>query len=157
MHEQGEVDAATGAIVDCRNLAGWSDLQHLVSMTTYLNAVPAGRLLLFAVADEAGLIQYGPAQTGCNDPRPDPRVEAAYQALEALGSQQIRQVQYRGAWAMLVRKGEAAPLAEGHANPDYAELVYCVTTLLRSAQVTATTTLTALVPAEWGALPLVVR
>jgi hypothetical protein len=55
-------------------------------------------------------------------------VEQGYEALEALGSQQIRQVQYNGGWAMLVIKGQGV-LAEGISEPFQPVLVEASVTL----------------------------
>jgi hypothetical protein len=82
--------------------------QHtaFADLANYLAGLPDGSVLLLSVADEAGFIN---SATG--NPWPDPFVEQGYQALEALGGTQIRQVGFRGGWTMIVVKGQA-PLAE---------------------------------------------
>ena len=81
----------------------------MTDMVAYLNAIPAGRLVLVAVADEAGL-------TGSNANRCTPLsslwVEQGKQTLEALGSTLIRQYCFRDSWAMVAVKGE------GHARDE---------------------------------------
>jgi hypothetical protein len=85
--------------------------------------LPDGTILALAIGDEGGFIA-GPG----GGPWPDPYVEQGYEALEALGSQLIRQVQYNGGWAMLVVKGQGV-LAEGISEPSQPALVEASVTL----------------------------
>jgi hypothetical protein len=82
------------------------------AMISFLNGLPTGTLVLIAVCDEAGLTVFD----GCTH-LPHPWVEAGYQALEALGSTQIRNYCYRDSWAMVSIKGEGQAREEqlGHA------------------------------------------
>ena len=78
-----------------------------LTMIDFLNSVPAGAIILIAVGDEAGL----------NSPdscvrRSGAGIEQGLQALEALGSSQIRSYCYRGSWAMVTVKGEGIARSE---------------------------------------------
>jgi hypothetical protein len=70
----------------------------LQALLTYLNGLPQGTLMLFAVGDEAGALRT---------------TEEGKAAMEALGSKMIRQVGFRYAWAMIVVKGQGTAIAEG--------------------------------------------
>jgi hypothetical protein len=92
--------------------SGWGGSHiHFPQLVAYLNGLPNGTILALAIGDDGGFIA-GPG----GGPWPDLSVEQAYEALEALGSQQIRQVQYNGGWAMIVVKGQGV-LAEGVSDP----------------------------------------
>src|SRR5207245_8537883 len=91
---------------------GWGGAHmHFPELIAYLNSLPEGTILALAIGDEGGFIA-GPG----GGPWSDPHVEQGYRALEALGSQEIRQVPYNGGWAMIVIKGHGV-LAEGHSDP----------------------------------------
>src|SRR5260370_42447837 len=91
--------------------AGGGRHSHFPKLVAYLHSLPAGTILALAIGDDGGFIA-GPG----GNPWQDPYVEQAYKALEALGSQEIRQVQYNGGWVMIVVKGQGV-LAEGHSGP----------------------------------------
>jgi hypothetical protein len=91
---------------------GWGGRHiHFPELVAYLNGLPNGTILALAIGDDGGFIA-GPG----GGPWQDPFVEHGYEALEALGSQQIRQVQYNGGWVMIVVKGQGV-LAEGLSDP----------------------------------------
>jgi hypothetical protein len=113
------LDAHTGIrMQETRNFdtwsaqGGWGGLHiHFPQLATYLSSLPDGTILALAIGDDGGFIagtDGGAWQ--------DPLVEQGYRALEALGSQQIRQVAYNGGWAMIVVKGQGV-LAEAHSDP----------------------------------------
>jgi Interleukin-like EMT inducer/Glycosyl hydrolases family 2, TIM barrel domain len=103
---------------------GWGGSHvHFPELIAYLNGLPDGTILALAIGDEGGFIA-GPG----GNPWADPFVEQAYEALEALGSQQIRQVPYNGGWAMIVIKGQGV-LAEDHSDPSQAVMVEASVTL----------------------------
>jgi len=82
---------------------------------------PRTALLNLSEAHEGGFIDYGqanPITYECKTPWSDPRVETSYQALENLGSTQIRDVGYWGSWAMITIKGQGV-LTEAFHNPVY--------------------------------------
>jgi hypothetical protein len=115
----GILDAHTGIrMQETRNFdtwymdGGWGGSHvHFPELVAYLQSLPDGTILALAIGDEGGFIA-GPGGA----PWPDPYVEQGYEALEALGSQQIRQVSYNGGWAMVVIKGQGV-LAEGISEP----------------------------------------
>jgi hypothetical protein len=72
-----------------------------------LQAIPNGRLVLLAVGDEAGL---NPGNSCAR--LTYPWVTRAYEVLESLGSQQIRNYCYRFSWAMIFIKGQPLPIGE---------------------------------------------
>jgi len=71
------------------------------TLLKFLADQPDGAVLLFAIADEAGISQG----TGCTL-KSEGWVESVLQALENLGSHQIRQYCYRNSWSMIAVKGE---------------------------------------------------
>jgi exo-beta-1,3-glucanase (GH17 family) len=101
------VHERTADILDFRNFDVWSSGQAAaVEMIAFLSALPAGRVVLLAIGDEGGLMNAGVCS---------PRgswVEDVYVALEALGSQHIREVCFRQAWAMVSTKGLLPARAE---------------------------------------------
>src|SRR6266849_4798929 len=113
------LDAHTGIrMQETRNFdtwfmeGGWGGRHsHFPELVAYLQSLPNGTILALAIGDEGGFIA-GPG----GKPWPDPYVEQGYKALEALGSQQIRQVQYNGGWVMIIAKGQGV-LAEGLSEP----------------------------------------
>lgn len=98
------IDPGTGAIIDAgRNFDTYitrhtgTDMNNMIA---YLNGIPNGRLVLLAVADDSGLNQ----ENSCIK-LPYAWTESGMQALEALGSTQIRNVCFRHSWAMVTVKG----------------------------------------------------
>jgi hypothetical protein len=93
-------------------LRGWGGPHiHFRQLVAYLKSLPNGTILALAIGDDGGFIN-GPG----GNPWPDPYVEQGYRALEALRSQQIREVPYNGGWVMIVQKGVGV-LAEAHSGP----------------------------------------
>jgi hypothetical protein len=91
---------------------GWGGPHiHFRQLVAYLKSLPNGTILALAIGDDGGFIN-GPGGNSW----PDPYVEQGYRALEALGSQQIREVPYNGGWVMIVQKGVGV-LAEAHSGP----------------------------------------
>jgi exo-beta-1,3-glucanase (GH17 family) len=116
------LDPKTGTVVDCRSFDTWGDLEQFSQLSNYLSTtIPAGAIVLVAIADEGGFMaanQADPTTYACLTMRNDPRIESGYIALEAIGSKQIRFVGYWGSWALIAVKGEGA-LAEDYHNPVY--------------------------------------
>jgi hypothetical protein len=79
----------------------------MTDMVNFLNSVPNGRMLMIAVADEAGL-NYDQSCTRF----PYTWVTNAIQTLEALGSTQIRNYCFWDSWAMITVKGEGVARSE---------------------------------------------
>jgi hypothetical protein len=103
---------------------GWGGPHtHFPQLVAYLHSLPDGTILALAIGDEGGFIA-GPG----GQPWQDPYVEQGYEALEALGSQGIRQVQYNGGWVMIVIKGQGV-LAEGYSDPSQPVMVQATVTL----------------------------
>ena len=104
-------DAATGEILDLgRNFDTWGGGDPAkLSLMNYLNAVSAGRVVMLAVADEAGIT----VGTGCTL-RTDATTVALVQLLQSLGSTRIDEYCWRGSWAMVTIKGTGSALAEDY-------------------------------------------
>jgi hypothetical protein len=107
------LDSHTGALLLARNHDTWSDHTRFADLARDVAAVPNGAIVMAAVGDEGGFIDYNNGL-----PWQDPYVGVGYQTLEALGSQQIRQVPYRGGWAMIAVKGQGA-LAESRSSMEF--------------------------------------
>jgi hypothetical protein len=108
------LDPHTGALLLARNYDTWSDHTRFGDVARDVAAVPNGAIVMVTVGDEGGFIDYNNGL-----PWQDPYVELGYQTLAALGSQQIRQVPYRGGWAMIAVKGQGA-LAESRSSMEFA-------------------------------------
>lgn len=80
---------------------------HMMALTSFLNNLPNGVLVMLAVGDEAGLNDF----SSCTH-LSFSWIEPFYQALEALGSTQIRSYCYRDSWAMVAIKGNPASKKE---------------------------------------------
>ena len=98
------IDPASGALLQpVRNFDTWgsaSSGEAMDAMVVYLNGVPNGALLLLAVADDAGLS----TRSSSND--------RGIRAIEALGSLEIRNLGFRGAWCLVAIKGDGRALDE---------------------------------------------
>ncbi len=107
------IDTCTGELIQpVQNFDTWitgGDGTAMNAMISFLNGLPNGALILIAVADEAGLTQ-GPPNSCVH--LTYPWVEAGYQALEALGSQKIRQYCFWNSWSMVTIKGTGQPIEE---------------------------------------------
>jgi len=105
-----------------QNFDTWADSNvgtSMNAMIAYLKNLAAGTTIMLSVADEAGLT---------NNPctrLPYPWIEAGLQALEALGSHQIRSYCYWDSWAMIAVKGEGLARDEslGHGLPASVKLI----------------------------------
>jgi hypothetical protein len=97
---------------------------HFQDLITYLNSLSPGSIILLSIGDEGGFIN---PNTGAA--WQDSNVEQGYEALEALGSTQIRQVGYNGGWAMISIKGQGK-LAEAHSDPSQPVTVQTQATLM---------------------------
>lgn len=101
------VDERTADILEFRNFDVWNSGQAAADeMIAFLSKLPHGRLLLLAIGDEGGLMSPGVCS-----PRAS-WVENVFAALEALGSEHIREVCFRQAWAMVSTKGVPRARAE---------------------------------------------
>lgn len=83
----------------------------MLDLVNYLKSIPDGTIVSLAVGDEGGFKNFG--DTALWD---DSLVQQAVAYLESLGSTQIRNIHYNGAWAMIYKKGSGV-LAEG-VSPD---------------------------------------
>lgn len=110
------IDTATGnAIQPAQNFDTWATRDSGVAMNnliTFLDGLPNGSLILFSVADEAGLT----LDDSCTK-RGSAWTESGLQKLESLGARQIRSYCFRDSWAMVTVKGETQARSEslGHA------------------------------------------
>ncbi|MFB3777988.1 MAG: interleukin-like EMT inducer domain-containing protein [Bryobacteraceae bacterium] len=95
------VDPATGVFSSVRSYDTWGDETASARLVSYLTGLPAGTLVLFAVADDGSLQLTGEAR----------------ETIAALfGSRAIRTLGYQHSWAMIGRKGASAPIAEGSSS-----------------------------------------
>ena len=85
------------------------------NMISYLEALPAGTVVMISVADEAGLTDWG--ASSC-DHLSGAWIKDLLQVLEQLGSSEIRNYCYRDSWAMIAVKGQGKALREkvGHSS-----------------------------------------
>jgi len=90
------INSSTGAVEDTKVFDTYLSAANSDAMVTYLNGVASNKILMFAIADEAI----------------SSLTESAKQALEALGSKNIRSVNVRDSWAMVTKKGLVNALAE---------------------------------------------
>jgi Interleukin-like EMT inducer len=79
----------------------------LEELADYLEALEAGRVLMIAVCDDAGLTNLG----SCT-PRDAAAVTRVVQTLQRMGSEQIANYCFRGAWSFVTVTGNPQPLAE---------------------------------------------
>ncbi len=92
------VDAATGVFGPVRSFDTWGDETAADRLVASLQGLPAGTVVLFAVADDGSLLL-------------PPAARAAIAAM--FGSKWIESLAYQQAWSMIARKGASIPLAEG--------------------------------------------
>ncbi|MES1240487.1 MAG: interleukin-like EMT inducer domain-containing protein [Acidobacteriota bacterium] len=90
---------------------------QMYALVNYLNAAPAGSLILLSVADEAGLNQ----DLSCNRYSLSSCFESGLAVLEALGSTRIRDYCFRDSWALIAVKGQGL-VAEGLSGDDRVSL-----------------------------------
>ncbi|MBN1465600.1 hypothetical protein JXA02_07570, partial [candidate division KSB1 bacterium] len=79
----------TGAIEKSGHFDTYADVNASAELVRFVEAIPDGRYVLAAVSDEGR----------------SNLTEAAFQALETLGSAKIRNLGYRDMWAIIGRKG----------------------------------------------------
>src|SRR5262249_30662096 len=105
------IDPDTGALLQpVHNFDTWgtrSTGEAMNALIDFLNTLSSGTVVLVAVGDEAGLNQLDACAR-----LEFSWVEAGLQALEALGSTQLRSYCYRDSWGMIAVKGE------GHARDE---------------------------------------
>jgi len=90
-HNLMVLDERTGQVIDTRGYDTNGVPEAADSLAAYIQRIPMGRLVLVGIMDEgASLIN-----------------EAAYLALESLGSALARSVKFRDSWALIGRKGAA--------------------------------------------------
>jgi len=89
----------------------------MYALKAYLDAAPAGSVVLLAVADEAGLN----ADDSCSPYSSSSCFTSGLATLAALGSTKIGDYCFRDSWAMIAVKGSGA-LAEGLAGGEVVEL-----------------------------------
>lgn len=154
------INPISGVIESCSNFDTWSNKQAFVTLADYIsNTIPTDSIVLIAIADEGGFIRYSPPESNCHTPWVDSRVELGYQALESLGSTQIRQVGYWGSWAMIAIKGQGA-LLEAYHDPVYNPPAngFCQLQSRVSTLITATVPIITESPPEWKVyLPVVLK
>jgi hypothetical protein len=108
----GVLDQYTGIrMTEVRSFDTWASTTNFQYLINYINSLPNGTILIFAVADESALVRST-----------DSNVQAAYLALQALGSTQIRNVQEWGGWTMIAIKGQGA-LAEVVSAPHQTAII----------------------------------
>jgi len=88
-HNLVVLDQNTGQILAIRSFDTFRSSEEADSMAAFIQGLPEGRVVLAGIRDEGSRMM----------------TEAAYRALESLGSQFIREVGYRDSWAMIGRKG----------------------------------------------------
>jgi uncharacterized protein (TIGR03437 family) len=92
------VDARTGELGAVRNFDTWGSGEAVAAMETYLLSLPAGSVVLAAVADDGSLLLTA---------------ETRRLIRETLGSQWIDALAYQYSWAIVSRVGAVLPIAEG--------------------------------------------
>ncbi|MEK6288867.1 MAG: FG-GAP-like repeat-containing protein [Acidobacteriota bacterium] len=109
------IDPCTGAFLHPpQNFDTWGTRTTgtaMTNLTNFLDGLSNGGLVMLAVGDEAGLTQ----DNSCTH-FSFPWIEPFYQALEALGSTQIRNYCFRNSWAIVAVKGEGVARSEQLAN-----------------------------------------
>ncbi len=91
------IDAASGVFRPVESFDTWADEEAAARLLNYLESLPAGTVVLFAVADEGSL-------------KLPENVRAAISKI--FGSRLIQKLSYQQSWAMIARKGASAPVAE---------------------------------------------
>jgi hypothetical protein len=97
----------------------WTDQSEGSRLLGFLDAAPNGALLVFAVADDAGLNEVGTVEgeDPCN-PLTDPVSMQLRAALGALGSGQVDTHCFRDSWALAAVVGTGQVLREAHARTE---------------------------------------
>jgi exo-beta-1,3-glucanase (GH17 family) len=101
------LNEVTGNVEGVENFDTWdSNGQNMIpvqALIAYLDEVESGRVVLLAIGDDGGFIDFRTNKAYTHD-----WIEDGYRALEELGSRHIREVGYRGSWAMFAQKGAGA-------------------------------------------------
>ncbi|MDP1853855.1 MAG: interleukin-like EMT inducer domain-containing protein [Candidatus Omnitrophota bacterium] len=105
------IDPKTGLVEEVHNFDSSSDSDALLYLKNFILNIASEKIILASVALDAGL--------GV----PSLYREAAYQAIESLGSNLIRIVNDNDTWAMISIKGRPGNLAEGYNSDNLGELV----------------------------------
>jgi uncharacterized protein (TIGR03437 family) len=92
------IDARTGELGPVRNFDTWGSGEAVEAMETYLLSLPAGTVVLAAVADDGSLLLTP---------------ETRRVIRETLGSRWIDALAYQYSWAIVSRVGALQPIAEG--------------------------------------------
>ncbi len=92
------LDPQNGALGPVRSFDTWSDEEAVTAMEAYLQALPAGVLVLGAIADDGWLLIGDQTRAIIR---------------EALASELIDRLAYQYSWAIIARKGAETPIAEG--------------------------------------------
>ena len=97
------INAVTGTIGQVRHFDTWASDEAVTAMESYLRGLPAGALVLGAIADDGTL-----------------KITEQTRALirEKLGAAQIDLIQYQWSWAIIGRVGAERPMAEGAARDE---------------------------------------
>lgn len=105
------MDPASGeALEPVRTFDPWTSPLSgaaLNALADYLRALPAGRLVMIAVCDDAGITALNSCELSAT-----PAAKRAVETLQWLGSEKIGDYCYRGAWSFVGITGRGRALAE---------------------------------------------
>ncbi len=115
------MDPAIGRIDDCVGFDTYHESDQACAAADFCREIPPGRVVLAAVADEAGLALpiWNVGTHSCDLPNTNSCVTRAIGCLKGLGSERIDLVPYWGTWAMISVKGGDRLAEDSHA-PRYA-------------------------------------
>eukprot|EP00058_Branchiostoma_floridae_P009247 XP_002594735.1 hypothetical protein BRAFLDRAFT_81185 [Branchiostoma floridae] len=89
------IDEITAAVVDSANFDTWSSEDHSRSLATYLDQIPAGRIVALAVMDAVGNLG-----------------DSAKEKLRELGSVEVDSLNSRDPWTLVTVKGDPGATVE---------------------------------------------
>jgi hypothetical protein len=92
------VNGASGVFSGVASFDTWGDKDASARLLQYLTSLPAGSVVLFAIADEGTLLLSSQARDAI---------------ASMFGSRSIKTLAYQQSWAMIARKGFTPPIAEG--------------------------------------------
>ena len=92
------VDPRSGLLGTVRNFDTWARQEDVTAMEVYLRSLPAGTVVIGAIADEGAFLLTDQARATIQ---------------ETLGSYFIDLLDYQFSWAIITRKAAPAPIAEG--------------------------------------------
>ena len=92
------VDPRSGLLGPVRNFDTWAREEDVTAMEVYLQSLPAGTVVIGAIADEGAFLLTDQARATVR---------------ETLGSYFIELLDYQFSWAIITRKAAPAPIAEG--------------------------------------------